>query len=113
MMDWFDTTAQDLRFALRSWVKAPAFVVAAVTTLAVGIGANTAIFSVVSGVLLKPLRFADPRSLVQLYETQPRTSSGVGFDGPVVFQEFDQWRAQSRLFESMIGYTNSARNFQS
>jgi putative ABC transport system permease protein len=103
---------QDLHFALRTFFRAPAFAIAAIATLAIGIGANTAIFSVVSGVLLRPLPFADPRTLVQLYETQPRSSGGVGFDGPVVFQDFDQWRTQSRLFQGMIAYTSSARNFQ-
>jgi predicted permease len=112
MMPWAENTIQDLRFALRSWGKAPAFAVAAITTLAIGIGSNTAIFSVVSGVLLRPLPFADPQTLVQLYETQPRNSFQMGFDGPVVFQDFDQWRRQSRLLEGTITYTNSARNFQ-
>ena len=111
-MQWADDTIQDLRFALRGWGKAPAFAIAAIATLAIGIGANTAIFSVVSGVLLRPLPFVHPQALVQLYETQPRNSLQTGFDGPVVFQDFDQWRTQSRLLEGMITYTNSARNFQ-
>jgi predicted permease len=112
MMPWAENTMQDLRFAIRSWAKAPAFAITAVATLAIGIGSNTAIFSVVSGVLLRPLPFADPQTLVQLYETQPRNSFQMGFDGPVVFQDFEQWRTQSRLLEGMIAYTNSARNFQ-
>ena len=49
---------------------------------------------------------------MQLYETQPRNSLQTGFDGPVVFQDFDQWRTRSRLLEGMITYTNSARNFR-
>src|SRR5262249_37581494 len=88
------------------------FAIAAIATLAIGIGANTAIFSVVSGVLLRPLPFADPQTLVQVYETQPRNSSTMGFDGPVVFQDFDQWRRQSRLLQGIVTYSNSARNFQ-
>src|SRR6516165_8947129 len=104
---------QDLHFALRAFLRAPAFAITAIATLALGIGANTAIFSVVSGVLLRPLPFADPMTLVQLYETQPRSNAGVGFDGPVMFQDFDQWRTQTRLFHRMIAYTSSARNFQS
>src|SRR6516165_6403521 len=103
---------QDLHFALRTFCRAPAFAIATIATLALGIGANTAIFSVVSGVLLRPLPFADPKTLVQLYETQPRSSAGLGFDGPVMFQDFDQWRAQTRLFHGMIAYASSARNFQ-
>jgi putative ABC transport system permease protein len=112
MMQWVESTIQDLRFTLRSWGKAPAFTMAAIATLAIGIGANTAIFSVVSGVLLRPLPFSDPRNLVQLYETQPRNSVQMGFDGPVVFQDFEQWRAQSRLLDGVITYSDSARNFQ-
>jgi predicted permease len=112
MMQWANDTIQDLRFALRSWGKAPAFAIAAIATLAIGIGANTAIFSVVSGVLLRPLPYVHPQALVQLYETQPHDSRQTGFDGPVVLQDFDQWRTQSRLLEGMIAYTNSARNFQ-
>jgi hypothetical protein len=112
MMQLVENTLRDLRFALRSWSKTPTFTVAAIATLAVGIGASTAIFSVLSGVLLRPLPFVHPEALVQLYETQPRNSSQMGFDGPVVFQDFDQWRAQSRLLEGMVAYTHSARNLQ-
>src|SRR5260370_21554382 len=112
MMQWAENTIQDLRFAIRSWGKAPAFAIAAIATLAIGIGANTAIFSVVSGVLLRPLPFVDPQNLVQLYETQLRNSGQLGFEGPVVFQDFEQWRTKSRLLQGMITYTNSARNFQ-
>src|SRR5260370_24339096 len=110
-MQCVENAIQDLRFALRSWAKTPAFAIAAIGTLAIGTGANTAIFSVVSGALLRPLPFADPQTLVQLYETQPRTSSNMGFDGPVVFQDFDQWRTQSRLLQRMVTYSNSARIF--
>src|SRR5437764_11124293 len=112
MVQWAEDAIQDLRFALRSWGRAPAFAIAAIATLAIGIGANTAIFSVVSGVLLRPLPFAHPQRLVQLYEKQPRNSVQMGFDGPVVYQDFEQWRTQSRLLNGMITYTNSARNFQ-
>ena len=112
MMRLAEDTLQDLRFALRSWRKTPAFPIAGIVTLAIGIGANTAIFSVMSGVLLRPLPFVNPQTLVQLYETQPRNSSNMGFDGPVVFQDFDQWRTQSRHLKGMITYTSSAKNFQ-
>jgi putative ABC transport system permease protein len=112
MLHWGEKTIQDIRFALRSFGRAPVFTIGAVATLAIGIGANTAIFSVVSGVLLRPLRLIDPQTLVQLYETQPRDTVSTGFDGPVVFQDFDQWRSRSRLLAGMVTYTNSARNLQ-
>src|SRR3989441_6339763 len=107
-----ENTIQDLRFALRGLSKAPGFALAAIATLALGIGANTAIFSVVSGVLLRPLPFVHPESLVQLYETQPRDRFQGGFDGPVVYRDFEEWRTQSRLFEAMVSYTTSSRNLQ-
>jgi putative ABC transport system permease protein len=107
-----ENTIQDLRFALRSWGRAPGFAITAIATLALGIGANTAIFSVVSGVLLRPLPFVHPEGLVQLYETQPRDRFHGGFDGPVVYGDFEEWRTQSRLFEGMVSYTNSSRNLQ-
>ena len=87
----------DLRFALRSWRKAPAFALAAIATLALGIGANTAMFSVVSAVLLRPLPFQNPENLVRLYEIQPRDKNQGGFNGPVVYRDFEQWRSQSKL----------------
>ena len=107
-----ENTIQDLRFALRGLSKAPGFALAAIATLALGIGANTAIFSVVSGVLLRPLPFVHPERLVQVYETQPRDRFHGGFDGGVVFGDFEEWRTHSRLFEGMISYMNSNRNLQ-
>src|SRR6202011_6122104 len=97
-MHWVEHAVQDLRFAMRSWRKAPGFAMAAIATLALGIGANTAIFSVVSGVLLRPLPFVHPERLVQLDETQPRDRFHGGFDGSVVYRDFEQWRTHSRLF---------------
>src|SRR5438093_2736449 len=112
MMQWVENTIQDVQFAVRSWRRAPGFAVTAIATLALGIGANTAIFSVVSGVLLRPLPFAHPEGLVQLFETQPRDRFLTGSDGPVTYSDFEEWRAQSRLFEGMITYINSGRNLQ-
>jgi predicted permease len=111
MMAWAETTIQDVRFALRGWGRAPGFAITAIATLALGIGANTAIFSVVSGVLLRPLPFARPEGLVQLYETQPadRFQSGPG---PVTYRDFEEWRTHSRLFEGMNTYMLSSRNLQ-
>src|SRR5437773_2444766 len=66
-MQWIDSTWGDVRFAMRSLRRTPGFTSAAVVTLALGIGVNTAVFSIVNGVLLNPLPYPDPDQLVALY----------------------------------------------
>jgi predicted permease len=112
MMRWAEDSIRDLCFAIRNWGTAPDFAITAIATLALGIGANTAIFSVVSGVLLRPLPFAHPERLVELDEIQPRSRFGPGFDGTLVYQDFEEWRTKSRYFEAMVTYTSSTRNLQ-
>ena len=87
---------RDLRYALRSLLKSPGFALITVVTLALGIGANTAIFSVVNAVLLRPLPFREPDRLIVLRETY----SG-GAVGTVSGPNFRDWRDRSRSFESM------------
>src|SRR5512146_1172245 len=88
--------AQDIRFALRGFRKSPAFAAVAVATLAIGIGANTAIFSVVDGVLLRPLRFPHPERLVSLAELDPS-----GNRDNVGWATYADWRRQARSFEDI------------
>jgi putative ABC transport system permease protein len=109
-MKWLDGTVQDLRFTLRGWAKTPGFSIAAVATLALGIGANTAVFSMVSGVLLRPLPYDDPDRLVQVNEIQPRSASSVETNGPVWPADFLEFRSHSRLFEGFITYQVSSAN---
>src|SRR4051812_31032370 len=87
-----------MRFALRQLLKNPGFTAVAVLTLALGIGANTAIFSVVNGVLLKPLPYPKPERLVTLWERSPeRGVDQERISGP----NFMDWREQSSSFEQM------------
>jgi putative ABC transport system permease protein len=88
---------QDLRYAFRLLTKSPAFSLIAILTLAFGIGANTAIFTVVNAVLLRPLPFKDPSRLVILAEKSPYPTITVSY------QNWQDWRDQSHSFESVEG----------
>ncbi len=95
-----ESLVQDLRYGWRTLLKSPGFAAAALFTLALGIGANTAIFSVVYGILLRPLPFRDVSRLVLLNETEPQ----VG-DVSVSYLNFQDWRRQSRTFTEMAAVT--------
>jgi putative ABC transport system permease protein len=100
-----ETLLQDIRYGLRTLRRSPGFAFAALVTLACGIGANTAIFSLVYGVLLRPLPYADPARLVVLNETTPR----VGLVS-VSYPNFLDWRAQSHSFVALSAVTQVAFN---
>ncbi|MGH9631228.1 MAG: ADOP family duplicated permease, partial [Bryobacteraceae bacterium] len=102
-----DRFAQDLRYAVRSLGRNPGFVFTAVCTLALGIGANTAIFSLISGVLLRPLPFADSGRLVQVNEFDSRNGRG-----PVEVADLQEWRRQSRSFDAMVAYGSISKDLQ-
>jgi predicted permease len=90
----------DFRYAFRMLARRPAFALVAVLTLAVGIGANTAIFSVVNGVLLRPLPYPDPNRIVRLWEVNA-TGKRIDVSNP----NFLDWRARSRSFEALAEYS--------
>lgn len=100
-----DILRQDLRYALRVFLKNPGFTVIAVVTLAFGIGANTAIFNVVNAVLLHPLPFKAPDRLVLLWQTNPRASFP---QLPFSFPNFTGVKEQSQFFEDVGAWSASA-----
>jgi putative ABC transport system permease protein len=91
---------QDLRYGVRSLTKTPAFTIIALIVLALGIGANTAIFTVINTVLLRPLPYPDSDRLAMLWETNPRFQIGVD-TLPVTHGNFMDWREQNSVFEEL------------
>ena len=96
---------QDIRYAFRVLVKSPAFSVIAILTLALGIGANTAIFSVVNGVLLNPLPFHAPNQLVSMFEKIPNFDNGS-----ISYPNFVDWRRMNQTFAGMAAYRSTGFN---
>jgi len=101
-VSFVETLVQDVRYALRMLRKSPGFTVVAVLTLALGIGANTAIFSLVRGVLLRGLPFRDATRILQIQET-----TGGGGRNPVSYPNYLDWKAQGHSFEEMAAYSNA------
>ncbi len=100
-LPWLEDLWRDLRFVLRSLAKTPAFTAIALIVIAVGIGVNTAVFSVINTVLLKPLTYPDPQSLVQLMNTFPQ--SPVPRPGANI-PKFNIWHQQTGIFDKVAAY---------
>ncbi|HXC69892.1 MAG TPA: ABC transporter permease [Pyrinomonadaceae bacterium] len=97
-----ETIIKDIRYGIRGLSKRPAFTAVAVLTLALGIGANSAIFSVLNAVLLRPLPYADPDRIVRIDETEGKGGMGVSPPNLLDFQQ------QNQTFESVAGYTGGS-----
>ncbi|MCI0403111.1 MAG: ABC transporter permease [Acidobacteria bacterium] len=93
-----ETLWQDLRYGARQLARSPGFTAVAVLTLALGIGGNTAIFSVVNGVLLRPLPYQDPDRLVLVWQTDPQLAGGFSGSSPPDYRE---WRSRNQAFSDM------------
>jgi len=95
---WVDETAQDLRYAFRLLVKERSFTLVAAATLAIGIGANTAMFSVIESVLLEPLPYRDPERLVWISEKDAAATSSLAL---VFGDDLEAWRSRSESFAAL------------
>jgi putative ABC transport system permease protein len=100
-----DSFAQDVRYAARALAQRPTFTAVAVLTVALGVGANTAIFSVVNAMLLQPLPYPDADRLVMVW-----TTTGAG-NNAAAWPEYLDWRAQSRSFEEMAVWRGQSVTF--
>ncbi|HET8925867.1 MAG TPA: ABC transporter permease [Candidatus Acidoferrum sp.] len=104
-MGTLERLMQDLRFGVRMLAKSPGFAAAAILTLALGIGANTALFSVVNGVLLNPLPYPQPEQLVTLHESKPNFDAGS-----ISFPNFRDWQKENRTFSMMAVFRQYSFN---
>ncbi len=98
----------DIRFAFRSYLKSPGFVVVAILALALGIGANTAMFSALDAVLLKQLPYRDPARLVMIWESNPLIGGFLAQRLPASLTDALEWKRQSRLLAD-LGYFREAQ----
>ncbi|MBO0799853.1 MAG: hypothetical protein J2P31_13615, partial [Blastocatellia bacterium] len=99
-----DEMIQDLRYGIRLLLKHPSFTIVAVLALALGIGANTAIFSVVDAVLLRPLPYRDAGRLVKIYEARPEPNLDRG---AISLADYHEFKSQNRSFDEMAAHMNS------
>jgi putative ABC transport system permease protein len=102
-----DTLLQDLRYAVRICLRAPGFTTVAVLALALGIGANTAIFTIVNAVLIERLPFKDPARLVVLWEENARRPGRSNVVGPM---NFIRWKERATTFDDMAGFVDTRAN---
>ena len=103
-----ETLLKDIRFGIRNLLKHPTFTITALLTLAIGIGANTTIFSFVNGILLRPLPYPDSERLVAINETAPKR--GIP-SMSISFPNFLDWRSQNHVFEDIASFDSERFTF--
>src|ERR1700761_2793529 len=106
---WFVDLLQDVRYGLRMLRKSPGFAAIAILTLALGIGANTAIFSVVYAALLRPLPYFQAHRLFTLSEARPRVQDAYW---ETSYPNYQDWTKQSRTFQAMAGFAEDGFVFR-
>ena len=100
-LPFVETTMQDVRYGLRALRRNPVFSLVAIVTLAVGIGAGTAVFSIARGVLLRPLPYGDPDALVRIFETNPLKNWARNIAAPANYAD---WKARNTVFTDVAAY---------
>jgi hypothetical protein len=97
---WLDDIRHDVAYAVRTTLRSPGFALLVMTIMGLGIGANTAVFSVVNGVLLQPLAYQDPEHIVTLTTSVVGRESGP-IRGQIADADFEDWRGQATSFDAM------------
>src|SRR6185312_14072990 len=105
-----ETLIQDIRYGLRNLAKAPGFTAIALITLALGIGANAAIFSAMNAVLLRAFPLHDPGRLVMVWETNPKIEGFLGERLPVRLKSYLRWKSDSHSFDDMAALAPASYN---
>jgi putative ABC transport system permease protein len=106
-LPFVDATLQDIRYGLRALRRNPAFALVAIGTLAIGIGAGTAVFTIARAVLLRPLPYANPDRLVRIFETNPLKNWARNIASPANYAD---WRAQNTVFTEVAAYEQFTSN---